>query len=141
MNLYVESSAIVSWLLGQSRGTEVVEQLDGADNVVSSELLLLECDRAVIRVESSGQVTAAESARVRGDLARASSYWTLLRMGDEVLERARRPFPQEPVRSLDALHLATLILGRSIFADLELLSFDDRIRANAAALGFAIAGS
>ncbi|HUF90244.1 MAG TPA: type II toxin-antitoxin system VapC family toxin [Gemmatimonadota bacterium] len=141
MNLYVESSAIVSWLLGQSRGTEVVEQLDGADNVVSSELLLLECDRAVIRVESSGQVPAAESARVRGDLARASSYWTLLRMGDEVLERARRPFPQEPVRSLDALHLATLILGRSIFADLELLSFDDRIRANAAALGFAIAGS
>lgn len=43
------------------------------------------------------------------------------------------------MRTLDAIHLSTLLLVRSIFADAELLSFDERIRANAKALGFRLA--
>lgn len=130
---------MVAWLLGESIGADIAQALESAANVVSSELLILECDRALIREESSGRIDAAEAARMRADLTRASSYWTLLRIGDEVFERARRPFPREPVRSLDALHLATLVVGASIFADLELLSFDARIRENAIAMGFAVA--
>ncbi|HYO46431.1 MAG TPA: type II toxin-antitoxin system VapC family toxin [Gemmatimonadota bacterium] len=136
MNLYVESSAIAARLLGQSKSALVEDLLERADNVFSSELLLVECDRALIRAETSGEFSAADIARQRAVLNRESAYWTLLRIEGEVLERARRPFPLEPVRSLDAVHLSTLLVVRSIFADAELLSFDDRIRRNATALGF-----
>ena len=112
------------------------ELLERAENVFSSELLLLECDRAVIRAESAGELSDAAAAGWRATLNLESRYWTLLRIEGEVVERARRAFPLEPVRTLDAIHLSTLLLVRSIFADAELLSFDERIRANAKALGF-----
>ena len=117
------------------------ELLERADNVISSEIVLLECDRALIRAEVSGEISAAEAARQRAVFNRESSFWTLLRVEDEVLERARRPFPLEPVRSLDALHLASLLVAGSIFVSAQLLSFDDRIRANAEALGFELASA
>ncbi|CAN5867680.1 type II toxin-antitoxin system VapC family toxin [soil metagenome] len=139
MNLYVESSAIAARLLGQEKGELVQELLERAENVFSSELLLVECDRALVRAESEGILTSAQAASQRAVLSLESAYWTLLRIEGEVLERARRAFPLEPVRTLDAIHLATLLVIRSIFADAELLSFDDRVRKNARALGFQLA--
>jgi predicted nucleic acid-binding protein len=139
MNLYVESSAIVSRLLGQSNGAFVQDILERTENVFSSELLLVECDRALVRAESAGLLSAAQAAGQRAILNHESAYWTLLRIEGEVVERARRAFPVEPVRTLDALHLASLLIVRSIFADAEVLSFDERIRGNATALGFQLA--
>ena len=139
MNVYVESSAIAARLLGQEKGAMVQELLERAENVFSSELALVECDRALVRAESEGVLTAAQAAGQRAVLSLESGYWTLLRIEGEVLERARRAFPLEPVRTLDAIHLATLLVIRSIFADAELLSFDDRVRKNAMALGFQLA--
>jgi hypothetical protein len=139
LTLYVESSAIAARLLGQAPGDRVRDLLERAEHVVSSELLLVECDRALIRAESAGDLSAAAAAGWRATLSLESQYWTLLRIEGEVVERARRPFPLEPVRTLDAIHLSTLLLVRSIFADAELLSFDERIRANAKALGFRLA--
>jgi hypothetical protein len=55
-----------------------------------------------------------------------------------VVERARRPFPREPLRALDALHLASALLARATLPDLALLSLDRRIRASGAALGLTI---
>ena len=52
------------------------------------------------------------------------------------MERARRRFPREPVRALDALHLATAVRTAEFRPGLRVLSFDNRIRANAVALGF-----
>ena len=127
------------WLLGQSKASVVQNHLDRADLVFSSDLLLVECDRTLIRAEAAGALSAAESASRRAALNQQSAYWMFLRIEGEVLERARRPFPLEPVRSLDALHLASLLVVRSIFADAEVLSFDERIRGNATALGFQLA--
>jgi hypothetical protein len=135
----VESSAVAAWLLGQSKASVVQNHLDRADLVFSSDLLLVECDRTLIRAEAAGALSAAESASRRAALNQQSAYWMFLRIEGEVLERARRPFPLEPVRSLDALHLASLLVVRSIFADAEVLSFDERIRGNATALGFQLA--
>jgi hypothetical protein len=52
------------------------------------------------------------------------------------LERARRPFPREPVRTLDALHLACLLSLRDELPEIAVVSLDGRIRTNADALGF-----
>lgn len=54
---------------------------------------------------------------------------------EDVLSRAARGFPIEPVRTLDALHLATALAFTAVFPDLEILSLDRRITDNARALG------
>jgi hypothetical protein len=62
----------------------------------------------------------------------------VLRIAPEVVERARQPFPGEPVRTLDAIHLASVLVARSAVAGLELLSLDDRIRRTAGRLGIQV---
>ena len=54
------------------------------------------------------------------------------------MEFARGPFPGEPIRALDAIHLATALVIRDIYPDLRVLSLDQRVRQNAAALGFEV---
>ena len=51
------------------------------------------------------------------------------------LSGPRRSLPCEPIRSLDALHLATALIVRNLSPEVQVLSFDDRIRDNATALG------
>lgn len=46
MIVYAESSAVLSWLLGEPDGVEVGEILKEADFVVASQLTFTECERA-----------------------------------------------------------------------------------------------
>jgi hypothetical protein len=58
---------------------------------------------------------------------------------DSVLARAGSAFPIEPVRTLDAIHLATAMAFSEAYPELEMLTFDRRISENATALGLASA--
>jgi predicted nucleic acid-binding protein len=58
---------------------------------------------------------------------------------DDVLARVRRPFPVEPIRTLDAVHLATAELVGEPPPLMTVVTRDDRVRENAIALGYAIA--
>ena len=69
----------------------------------------------------------------------ASAHWTLHGIDAEIVHRARRSFPHEPIRALDAIHLATALTVRNLSPDVQVLSFDERIRDNAATLGFQVA--
>jgi uncharacterized protein with PIN domain len=53
-----------------------------------------------------------------------------------VARRAEGSFPNEPVGTLDAIHLASALFLRQSFPDLVALTSDDRVRANATLLGF-----
>lgn len=46
----------------------------------------------------------------------------------EIIDRARLPFPGEPIRSLDAIHLASALVAMESVPDLALLSLDRRVR-------------
>jgi hypothetical protein len=62
----------------------------------------------------------------------------VLEISEDVVARARAGFPAEPVRSLDALHLAS---AWSVFAtagSVAMLALDDRVRSNARALGMKV---
>jgi hypothetical protein len=55
-----------------------------------------------------------------------------------VLDRVRRPFPVEPIRTLDAVHLATAeLLGESPPL-VTIVTRDDRVRKNAESLGYVV---
>jgi len=72
----------------------------------------------------------------RAILNAAAVHWNVMRLEGETVERARRPFPCEPVRTLDTIHLACALSARAMIPGLRILSFDQRIRTCAKALGF-----
>lgn len=141
MTLYAETSAVVAWLLDEERAGRAGlawSQLVAADAVHTSDLTLVECDRTLRRAVATGRISASESLRLQVIVERASAFWTLHGMDAEVVERSRRSFPCEPIRSLDALHLATALIVRGLSPKVQILSFDDRIRENATALGLTV---
>jgi predicted nucleic acid-binding protein len=138
VTFYAESSAVLAWLLGEPRASEVRDRLSSAELVIASDLTLVECDRVLIRAAHLGDLTEAEAAGRRAELAAAAAHWTMLRLSGGVIDRARQPFSREPIRTLDALHLASALVARAAVPDLSILSLDDAVRANARALGFAV---
>lgn len=136
MNVYVESSAVLSWLLGEKRCAVVQRLLGGAEILVTSDLTLVECERVIIRAVTLHEMSERKAESCRSRLSAAAARWHVLRLGAEVAGRARRPFPGEPIRTLDALHVASAIMGRTALPDLSLLSLDERIRSVAQQLGF-----
>ena len=136
MNLYAESSAVLSWLLGEPDGIRVLDCLVAADTVVASELTLVECDRVFIRAVLMKTLSETAAADRRAELYAASALWHIFGVGHEVLDRARQPFPEEPVSTSGALHLATAVLARSAVPGIQVLSLDERLRASARRLGF-----
>src|SRR4051794_21248189 len=114
MNLYAESSAVLAWLLAEETSSAIEALLDGAEWIVASDLTLAECSRSLIRAHAAGSLSELEMTRKRSVLEASSAHWTLMRIDREVLERARRRFPEEPVRTLDALHLASALSARSV---------------------------
>jgi predicted nucleic acid-binding protein len=139
MILYAESSAVLAWLLGEPSQRAVLEQLTVAERVVSSSLTVVECARGLARARLQGRVSlAGELAALRLlDVAEAS--WDVHELSERVLARARASFPAEPIRTLDALHLSTALVFHQALGNVAMLSFDERIRGNAVALGLAVA--
>lgn len=138
MNVYAESSAVLAWLLGEPPGAQVRQILAAAELVIASDLTLVEVERVLIRAVAVGETTEAAQADRRAEQNAAAAQWHLLRIGPEVVDRARQSFPQEPIRTLDALHLAAALTARAAVPGLELLSLDARIRQTARQLGFAL---
>ena len=135
MILYLESSAVLAWLLGEPRGAAVRSAVDSAQTVVTSVVTLVESHRALVRAEHATQISAADRQRLKGLLARAQRGWVLMEVSAEVRARVEEPFPVEPLRTLDALHLATALLFARVYPDLEVISHDQRLVENARALG------
>lgn len=139
MTVYAESSAVLAWLFGEDAGDDIRPVLEEAERIVASDLTTVEVLRGLGRVLRDGLATEGEGAERRGEYRRVSAQWTFFRLDGPVLERAARPFPGEPVRTLDALHLATALGLREAGEEVTVLSLDRRVRANAEALGLDVA--
>jgi predicted nucleic acid-binding protein len=138
LNLYAETSAILDWLLVQRGATAAGPALAAADRVVTSQLTLMECERVLTRGVATGDLTAERSAEARSTLQSIASDWLVVSIDPLVSERVKQPFPREPVRTLDAIHLASALVARSGVPDIQILSLDTRVRDNAALLGFGV---
>ena len=136
MTLYAETSAVLRWLFAEEGGEAIRSALVAAEKVTSSRLALIETRRVVRRAEREGRITAAQAADLLAIFAQAASTWAILEISEEISRRAEDGFPSEPVRTLDAIHLASALFLRQSFPDLVILSADERVRSNAALLGF-----
>lgn len=139
MKVYAESSALLAWLLDEPKtALTVADVLAKAETIFVSELAIVECRRVIHRVASNGILTRIEANRLREALGRSAAHWMRSAITADILEAASGPFPVEPVRTLDAIHLATAIRTRRAIPDLCILTLDKRIRANGEALGFPV---
>lgn len=132
---YLETSALLAWLLDESGAAEVREALGSADSIVTSDLTWTETERVLTSAVVRGRIREADAQRVRHAVATTRATSTSMGVTSEVLSRAGRAFPVEPVRALDAIHLATALAFTAVFPDLGMVSLDSRVLENAAALG------
>lgn len=78
---------------------------------------------------------ARDLAATHGDVARLLlARVARLALNDEVLERALDAFP-EPVRTLDALHLASIAYLRQQGQEVDLATYDARMATAARTMG------
>ena len=124
--IYVDTSVALAQLLAEDRRPPV-SLWDRA--LVSSRLLVYEM-WAVLHTKG----LARSHCEAAEELASGLSF---LELTPEVLARALDPFPT-PLRTLDALHLASIELVRGLGQDVELATYDGRQRAAAESLGISI---
>jgi predicted nucleic acid-binding protein len=86
----------------------------------------------------TGSQTSPTAVRYVRALRRFERRCYVVAVTDAVLARVRRPFPIEPIRTLDAVHLATAELLGELPALMTIVTRDSRVRENAEALGYAV---
>lgn len=97
-------------------------------------MTIAETARAILRARAAKRLTADEERA----LHRFERRCYLVGVTDAVLARVRRPFPVEPIRTLDAVHLATTELLGEPPPLIAIVTRDVRVRDNAEALGYAV---
>lgn len=134
--LYAETSAVLRWLLRQEHGELVRLELERAERVAASQLTPLECRRALARL--TPELDANSNATLRQMLFDAVRRWVLVEIDQPVRDRAGETFPAEPIRALDAIHLATCMEIERALGPVTVLSVDQRVRDNALRLGLRV---
>jgi hypothetical protein len=125
--IYLDTSVALAHLLAEDRCPP--ESL-WRESLVSSRLL---------EYEAWTRIHALELGRSHGEaLRQLLGRIALLELAPPVLVRALAPFPA-PVRTLDALHLASIEFLRGQGQEVALASYDDRLTAAAKRLGVRIA--
>jgi predicted nucleic acid-binding protein len=125
--IYLDTSVALAHLLAEDR--QPPEAL-WRQSLVASRL---------VEYELWTRLNARRLAGSHGELARRLlERLAILEMLPNVLARALEPFPA-PVRTLDALHLASMEFLRARGQSIELASYDERLIAAARALSIPIA--
>lgn len=131
--VYVESSALVAAVLESDASAR--DALNAPVRHVSSALTFAEAHRAVLRARSAGRLAQVEEQEAIDALHTFELQCSVIDVTAAVLQRAGRLFPLEPVRTLDAIHLASAEMLGEPAQFLTVLTRDARVRDNARALG------
>jgi predicted nucleic acid-binding protein len=134
---YIESSALLAALL--EHDPAAVDALRAEGRRITSALTFAEASRAIIRARVAGRLTPAAERAVVQALQTFERRCAVVAVTDSVLARVGRPFPVEPIRTLDAVHLATAELLGEPPQLVTLVTRDTRVRDNARALGYRVA--
>ena len=124
--IYVDSSVVIAQLLGEDRRPD--PSFWREESFISSRLLEYETWTRINRrglAQSHG-----------GDVRALFGGISLLELTPPILARALDPFPA-PIRTLDALHLATIEFLRGLGQRPTLATYDRRLSGAAASLSIA----
>jgi predicted nucleic acid-binding protein len=133
MILYLDSSTVLRPLLGQSNTIQCWGRWDTA---YSSELLGVECRRAIDRLRLEGLYDDAQVAESIGQLGKIERTIKRIRLTRTILHAASKTMPTV-VKTLNAIHIASALAIREGRGVELLFATHDKQQATAArALGF-----
>ncbi len=137
MNVYIDSSVLLRIIFRSPGALRSWRQIT---RPISSDLTRLEClrtiDRTRIQYRLGDRVISARRAAVFEQL----DAFELIPLEHAVLERAAEPFPTL-LGSLDAIHLASALLARTVVDDLGFATHDEELATAARAVGFRVLGA
>lgn len=137
MIAYVDSSVLLRFILGQP---DPLSDLLRFDSRVTSFVAEVECLRGVESARSRGQLTGDEAADRRRIAYAQLRRMRRLAVSLPVLRRAGEPYPL-PIKSLDAIHLASALVVRDREApDLVFATHDQQLGRLAAAMDLPVIG-
>lgn len=136
MNVYIDSSVLLRVVLAEAGRLRI---WSGITTAVSSELIRLECLRTIDRARVRLHLDDRTVATYRADVLEVVDALRLVELDSAVLDRASSPFPTL-VGSLDAIHLASALLVRDAFDDLQFATHDEELGVAARATGFTVHG-
>lgn len=134
--VYVETSAVLRILLEGDK--PLLKRIAREKSLVTSVLTQVEASRGLLRAATEGRIDHRQQREGQRWLRGFFRSCDLLSLDDAIRERAGQPFPIEPVRTLDALHLASALAWEEGVGSALMFSCDDRVRDNARALGMTV---
>lgn len=96
--------------------------------LVSSRLSLVESCRAFVRLRALGGASEERLVDAERDVAAVWSRCELWEITRSICETACAVAIVRPLRTLDAIHLATFVFARRRLGGLELLTADERLQ-------------
>lgn len=134
MPTYVDSSVIVSALIGETRAEEAQELLGSRDDLLSSWLTYVEVRRNLFRGNYKDRVRVA-----RSEFEEQLEKIELVDIGEADWRNAADIAELTRLKSLDAVHVA--IANKFNPDDMNFLTFDKKQAEVARQLGFAVVGA
>ena len=132
--LYLDTSAVLRAVLESGTSLQLEARIATASALVTSRLSTVEGARAIHRLRATRQLAETKLADAEWEIAAVWRRCELWEITARVCETAQHVARSRPLRTLDALHLATFLLARETIAGLELLTSDQRLRDAADAL-------
>lgn len=133
---YIETSALIAAILDEDAAARVAVRGEGQR--VASALTFAEAARALLHARIGGRLDADEERTALRRLRRFERRCETVAVSEAVLTRAARPFAVEPIRTLDAIHLATVELLGETPQLITVVTRDRRLRENAISIGYAV---
>ncbi len=135
MILYLETSALLRAAVFNQR--EVLARMEGLKDWATSALTLVECERVLISMKHRRVITARIRAAALAFLREVTWRMEISELDAAIFDRTTRPFPVEPIKTLDGLHMAT-ILSWAERGAVEVLTCDRQVKVNAEAVGLPV---
>ena len=136
---YFDTSALVKRYIEEAGRREVLQLLRQHD-CVTSAVLPVELRTALRRRVSEGTLDGTRVPEILKRVATDRAYWTLVEVSSDVLTAAETLVATHPLRTLDAIHVASaqLLAARVTAPELIFVSADARQTQAAAAVGMMI---
>jgi predicted nucleic acid-binding protein len=135
---YFDTSALVKRYIDEAGRREVLRLLR-RNECVTSAVLPVELRSGLRRRVAEGSLEAGRLPAILKHVAADRSYWTLVAVGTDVLVAAETLVATHPIRTLDAIHIASarLFAARISMPGLTFVSADKRQTETAVAVGLA----
>lgn len=104
---YVDTSAYLCLLLGEAGGQQLARELDGAQ-LLSSSLLVLEAERTLVHLSRAGRLTPSELQNALDRLERDLEHFAVRDLTLDLCRSRVMPIVSTP-RSLDLAHIRTAL--------------------------------